>query len=124
MNAWRTRYERKLSQAAGVKLIPMKQTTAQKLASMVVSTMGRKEYIPREILFTKPSLVFGSDPRPGSSVDIAITASGAFLHRFVLASVFVGWENLWAGRKGRLMADCGLQHRGGGRREEGRGGEG
>ena len=80
-SAWRRRTldERKLSQAAGVKLVPMKQTTAQKMASMVISTMGRKEYIPREILFTKPSLVFGSDTRPGSSVDIAITASGAFL---------------------------------------------
>lgn len=53
------------------------QTTAQKMASMVISTMGRKEYIPAEILFTKPSLVFGSDPSPGTNVDICITASAS-----------------------------------------------
>ena len=69
-------YERKNAAAAGVKLIPAQQTTAQKMASMVVTGMGRKEYIPAEVFFTKPSLVFGSDIRPGSAVDVGITASG------------------------------------------------
>jgi hypothetical protein len=46
------------------------------MMSMVITTMGRKQYIPQEIMFTKPSLVFGSDTRPGTMVDVCITASG------------------------------------------------
>jgi len=56
-------------------LLHPQQNTAQKLASMVVSTMGRKEYIPKIIMFTKPSLVVGSNPTPGTNVDVCITAS-------------------------------------------------
>lgn len=48
---------------------------------MVLTTMGRKEYIPNEVLFTKPSLIFGSDTRPGTAVDVAITASGEWGER-------------------------------------------
>ena len=80
----RAAYQQKFAEAAGVKLVPMKQSTAQKMMSMIVGTMGRREYIPVEIKFTKPSLVVGSDPTPGTEIDVCITASGEarfFSHR-------------------------------------------
>lgn len=72
----RASYGRKISEQAGVKLVPIQQNTWQKIQSVTKTVFGRQEYIPTEINFTKPSLVVGSDPSPGTVVDVCITAGG------------------------------------------------
>ena len=72
----RASYGRKMAEQAGVKLVPIQQNTWQKIQSVTKTVFGRQEYIPTEIKFTKPSLVVGSDPSPGTVVDVCITAGG------------------------------------------------
>ena len=72
----RASYGRKMAEQAGVKLVPIQQNTWQKIQSVTKTVFGRQEYIPTEIKFTKPSLVVGSDPPPGTVVDVCITAGG------------------------------------------------
>ena len=68
--------------------MPAKQTTEQKLASMRLEpTVGYVAAVPDSIPLSKSSMVVGSDPRPGSKVDVLIALSSVgYTHMQVTVS--------------------------------------
>jgi len=58
-----------------IKLVPVPQTTAQKMSSMTVKQGKYVSFVPAPIEFPKDTIVVGSDPRPGSDVDVIVGVS-------------------------------------------------